>query len=153
MASMAATETSNTGHGRTRSSGSIVIAGDRTQSRLAAHRHSTRVRILKIALPLTAVATTALATMNILQNVGVGPTLPPIEVPKIVADNLTMHNPHYQGFNSDGGHYWVKAQTAQQDLNVTTAVHLNSITGELTDVKKQKTYLTATRGIFDNGTN
>lgn len=154
MASMAATDTSNAAHGRTRPSGnSIVIAGDRSQSRLAAHRHSRRVRLMKIALPLAALATTVLAAMNILENAGVGPSLPPVEIPKIVADNLKMHNPHYQGFNSDGGHYWVKAETAQQDLKSLTAVHLDGITGELTDAKKQKTYLTATRGIFDNKTN
>lgn len=154
MASMAAAETSSVAHGRSRASGSrIVIAGDRTQSRTAAHRHSRRVRFLKIGLPLTAIATVALATLNILENMGVGPTLPPIEVPKIIADNLKMHNPHYQGFNSDGGHYWVKAETAQQDLKTMTAVHLDRITGELTDAKKQKTFLTAARGIFDNKSN
>ncbi len=154
MASMAATDNSGHVRGRERTSGgTIVIAGDRTKSRLAAHRHSGRVRILKFALPLAAVAMTGFATMNILGNAGVGPALPPLEVPKIVADNLKMHNPHYQGFNSDGGHYWVKAQTAQQDLKTLTAVHLDSITGELTDVKKQKTYLTAVRGVFDNKSN
>ena len=154
MASMAATENSSGSHGRQRASGStIVIGGDRTRSRLAAHRHSRRVRLLKIALPLTAVASTALAALNILGNAGLGPTLPPIEVPKIVADNLKMHNPHYQGFNSDGGHYWVNAQTAQQDLKSLTAVHLDGITGELTDAKKQKTHLVATRGLFDNKSN
>lgn len=154
MASMAAAETSDLVHGRSRASESrIVIAGDRTRSRTAAHRHSRRVRLLKIGLPVIAIATVALAALNILENFGIGPTLPPIEVPKIVADNLKMHNPHYQGFNSDGGHYWVKAETAQQDLKTLTAVHLDGITGELTDAKKQKTYLTAVRGLFDNKTN
>ena len=58
---------------RERASGnSIVIAGDRTQSRLAAHRHSRRVRTLKYALPLAAIVTAALATMNILGNAGIG---------------------------------------------------------------------------------
>jgi LPS export ABC transporter protein LptC/lipopolysaccharide transport protein LptA len=154
MASMAATDTSGMSRAQTQgSSGGIVIAGDRTQSRMAAHRHSRRVRMLKFALPLSALTTAALATMTILHNAGVGPSLPPIEVPKIVADNLKMHNPHYQGFNADGGHYWVKADTAQQDLKTLTAVHLETITGEMTDAKKQKTYLTATRGIFDNKSN
>ena len=155
MASMAATtDNSVTAGGRARASGdSIVIAGDRTQSRLAAHRHSKRVRMLKIGLPVIALVTAGLATLNILNNAGVGPTLPPLEVPQIVADNLKMHNPHYQGFNDDGGHYWVKAETAQQDLKTLTAIHLQAITGELTDAKKQKTHLVATRGLFDNKDN
>lgn len=155
MASMAATtDNAVTAGGRGRGSGgSIVIAGDRTQSRLAAHRHSKRVRKLKIVLPLIAVVMAGIATMNILSNAGVGPTLPPLEVPQIVADNLKMHNPHYQGFNDDGGHYWVKAETAQQDFKTLTAIHLQAITGELTDAKKQKTHLVATRGLFDNKAN
>lgn len=140
------------GHART-SGNSIVIAGDRTQSRLAAHRHSRRVRWLKIALPVTAVATAVIATVNVLGNAGIGPTIPSLEVPQIVADNLKMHNPHYQGFNADGGKYWVKAETAQQDLKTLTAIHLQGITGELTDAKKQKTYLVASRGLFDNNSN
>ena len=137
----------------TRVGSGIVIAGDRTQSRKAAHRHSKRVRFLKFALPFTAVATAAITTVNILGNAGLGPSLPKLEVPQIVADNLKMHNPHYEGFNDDGGRYWVKAETAQQDLKSLTAIHLQGITGELTDPKKQKTSLVAARGVFDNKSN
>lgn len=154
MASMAATGNSTASRGRDQTTGSrIVVAGDRSQSRIAAHRHSTRVRLLKILLPVAAIATTGVAVMNVLGNSGIGPALPAIEVPKIVADNLKMHNPHYEGFNADGGQYWVKAETAQQDLKTLTAIHLEHITGELTDAKKQKTRLVAARGVFDNKTN
>ena len=86
-------------------------------------------------------------------NVGIGPTIPDLKMPQIVADNLKMQNPHYEGFNADGGHYWVKAQTAQQDLKLLSDIRLNGITGELTDAKKQKTNLVATRGMFDNKSN
>jgi lipopolysaccharide transport protein LptA/LPS export ABC transporter protein LptC len=148
------TDNSAAAGGRARASGnSIVIAGDRTQSRVAAHRHSRRVRMLKIGLPAAAIATAVIATANILGNAGIGPSIPPLEIPAIVADNLKMHNPHYQGFNADGGKYWVKAETAQQDLKTLTAIHLQGITGELTDAKKQKTYLIASRGLFDNNSN
>ncbi|MBY0559734.1 LPS export ABC transporter periplasmic protein LptC [Hyphomicrobium sp.] len=155
MASAAVTtDNSATAGGHARASGSsIVIAGDRTQSRLAAHRHSRRVRVLKIALPAAAIATAVIATANILGNAGISPSIPPLEIPQIVADNLKMHNPHYQGFNADGGKYWVKAETAQQDLKTLTAIHLEGITGELMDAKKQKTYLVASRGLFDNNSN
>ncbi|CAA2137033.1 LPS export ABC transporter periplasmic protein LptC [Hyphomicrobium sp. ghe19] len=155
MASAAVTtDNSATAGGHSRSSGhSIVIAGDRTQSRQAAHRHSRRVRVLKIALPAAAVVTAVIATANILGNAGISPSIPPLEIPQIVADNLKMHNPHYQGFNADGGKYWVKAETAQQDLKTLTAIHLQGITGELLDAKKQKTYLVASRGLFDNNSN
>ncbi len=114
---------------------------------------SRRVRILKIVLPLIAVAMAGIATMNILGNAGIGPTLPPLEFLRSLPTISKMHNPHYQGFNDDGGHYWVKAETAQQDLKTLTAIHLQGITGELTDAKKQKTHLVATRGLFDNKSN
>jgi LPS export ABC transporter protein LptC/lipopolysaccharide transport protein LptA len=154
MASMVATDILDDVKPQSRVAGArIVIAGDRTHSRLAAHRHSRRVRFLRWALPSSGVLTVVIATAVVLQNSGIGPTLPPIEIPKIVADNLKMQNPHYQGFNADGGRYWVKAETARQDLKTMTAIHLEAITGELTDAKKQKTHLVATRGIFDNGTN
>ena len=63
-------------------------------------------------------------------NVGFGPAIPDLKMPQIVADNLKMQNPHYEGFNADGGHYWVKAQTAQQDLKSLSDIRLDGITGE-----------------------
>ena len=146
------TETSGAARAQERTPDSSAIADGRTQSLLAAaaYRHSRRVRLLKVVLLITAVTTAVLAAMNILKSANVEPTLPSMWASKVVANNLKMHNPHYQGFNSDGSRYWLKAETAQQDLKTLTVVHLDGITGELTDAKKQKTYLTATRSIFDN---
>jgi lipopolysaccharide transport protein LptA/LPS export ABC transporter protein LptC len=151
---MAATSDSAVTNGRSRTSAnSIVVAGDRTASRRTAHRHSKSVRTLKLALPIAALATLAIFGGGIFMNVGFGPAIPDLKMPQIVADNLKMQNPHYEGFNADGGHYWVKAQTAQQDLKSLSDIRLNGITGELTDAKKQKTNLVATRGLFDNKSN
>ena len=151
---MAATSDSAVTNGRSRTSAnSIVVAGDRTASRRTAHRHSKSVRTLKLALPIAALATLAIFGGSIFMNVGFGPAIPDLKMPQIVADNLKMQNPHYEGFNADGGHYWVKAQTAQQDLKLLSDIRLNGITGELTDAKKQKTNLVATRGMFDNKSN
>ncbi|MBA2125618.1 LPS export ABC transporter periplasmic protein LptC [Hyphomicrobium methylovorum] len=146
---MAATSDSATAGGRSRSS-NIVFAGDRTVSRRLAHRHSRHVRLLKISLPLLALVTSGLFLLVVLGGKGVGPAMPSLQIPQIVADNLKMKNPHYEGFNADGGRYWVKAETAQQDLKSLTLVHLEGITGDLLDAKKQKTHLVAARGIFDN---
>ena len=151
---MAATSDSAVTNGRSRMSvNSIVVAGDRTASRRTAHRHSKSVRTLKLALPIAALATLAIFGGAIFMNVGFGPAIPDLKMPQIVADNLKMQNPHYEGFNADGGHYWVKAQTAQQDLKSLSDIRLNGICGELTDAKKQKTNLVATRGMFDNKSN
>ena len=91
--------------------------------------------------------------MSIFKSVGFGPAIPNLNMPQIVADNLKMQNPHYEGFNADGGHYWVKAKTAQQDLKSLSDIRLEGITGEMIDAKKQKTNLVATRGLFDNKAN
>ena len=151
---MAAISDSAVTSGRGRASTSnIVFATDRTMSRRVAHNHTKAVRRLKVALPLIAIGTVAVFLATVLQTAGIGPSMPDIEIPQIVAENLKMKNPHYEGFQSDGGRYWVKAETAQQDLKTFSVVHLDGITGDLLDVKKQKTHLVAARGLFDNKAN
>jgi len=142
-----------TGGRRRASHKEIVFATDRTVSRRIAHRHSRNVRLLKIALPLVALATLGVFGLTVLNDAGMGPSIPNLQIPQIVAENLKMKNPHYEGFQADGGHYWVKAETAQQDLKSLNLVHLDGITGDLIDVKKQKTHLVAKRGLFDNKAN
>ncbi|HVZ03309.1 LPS export ABC transporter periplasmic protein LptC [Hyphomicrobium sp.] len=151
---MAATSDSTVTGGRGRASNSgIVFAADRTASRRMAHRHSRNVRLLKVALPLLALSTLVVFVMTVLNDAGMGPSIANLQIPQIIAENLKMKNPHYEGFQSDGGHYWVKAETAQQDLKSLNLVHLDGITGDLIDVKKQKTHLVAARGLFDNKAN
>lgn len=130
-----------------------MLAGDRTASRVAAHRHTLLVRTLKAALPLMAVATVSMFGATILKATGWGTGIPQLEMPKILPENLAMQNPHYEGFNKDGGRYWVRADSAQQDLKTLSLIKLNGINGELLDAKKQKTTLVATRGTFDNKAN
>lgn len=151
---MAAISDSTVTSGRGRASGSkIVFAADRTTSRRVASKHTRTVRRLKVVLPLIAAGTIAIFLMTVLNGAGIGPKIADIQIPQIVAENLKMKNPHYEGFQSDGGRYWVKAETAQQDLKTLTVVHLDGITGDLLDVKKQKTHLVAKRGTFDNKAN
>ncbi|MBN9290231.1 MAG: LPS export ABC transporter periplasmic protein LptC, partial [Hyphomicrobium denitrificans] len=151
---MAAISDSTVTSGRGRASGSkIVFAADRTTSRRVASKHTRTVRRLKVVLPLIAAGTIAVFLMTVLNGAGIGPKIADIQIPQIVAENLKMKNPHYEGFQSDGGRYWVKAETAQQDLKTLTVVHLDGITGDLLDVKKQKTHLVAKRGTFDNKAN
>ena len=110
--------------------------------------------VLKIALPLAALATLAIFGATVLKNVGHRTRRSRIFRCRKSSRKISRcKNPHYEGFNADGGHYWVKAETAQQDLKSLTVVRLNGITGELTDAKKQKTNLVATRGLFDNKAN
>ncbi|MEQ1653547.1 MAG: LPS export ABC transporter periplasmic protein LptC [Hyphomicrobium sp.] len=131
----------------------IVLAGDRTGSRVSARRHSQIVHYLKYGLPLTGLAISGIYGLSVMRVMGWGNAIPALEIPQILPENLAMQNPHYEGFNKDGGRYWVKAESAQQDLKALTLIKLNGITGEIIDAKKLKTTLTATRGTFDNKSN
>ena len=131
----------------------IVLAGDRTENRAAAHRHSRNVRLLKRTLPLGTLVVAGLYSLSVMQTMGWGTAIPKLEIPQILPENLAMQNPHYEGFNKDGGRYWVKAESAQQDLKNFSLIKLTGITGEITDAKKQKTTLAAARGVFDNKAN
>ena len=131
----------------------IVLAGDRTASRTAARLHSRNVRILKTVLPVSTLAIVSIYSISIFQTVGWGLSIPKLEMPQILPENLAMQNPHYEGFNKDGGRYWVKAKSAQQDLKAFNMIKLTGITGELIDAKKQRTTLSAARGTFDNKAN
>jgi LPS export ABC transporter protein LptC/lipopolysaccharide transport protein LptA len=131
----------------------IVLAGDRTAYRLAALRHTRIVRLLKAGLPIAGLAISGLYGLSVMKTMGWGAGIPALEIPNILPENLAMNNPHYEGFNKDGGRYWVKAATAQQDLKTLSLIKLNTITGEMTDAKKAVTTLTAKRGTFDNKAN
>ncbi len=140
--------------GRPRPAGTgIVLAGDRTSLRARARRHSLQVKILKYALPLSTVAIFGIYGLSVLQTTGWGTSFGELNIPQIIPENIAMENPHYEGFNKDGGRYWVRARTAQQDLKNLNLIKLNGITGELMDAKKLTTKLTATRGTFDNKAN
>lgn len=140
-------------NGQSRVSDGIVVVTDRTRAHARARRHSTAVRVLKLGLPLASLTTIALYGSAVLKTVGWGEGIPQLELPAILPENLTMDNPHYEGFTKDGGKYWVKAQSAQQDLKNLNLIKLSAITGEVTSAQKQKTVLSAARGVFDNKAN
>ena len=74
---MATTYDSAATSGRARAAGSgIVLAGDRTQNRTRAHRHSMFVRALRVAMPLAAVGVAGLYTVSIMRITGWGKGIP-----------------------------------------------------------------------------
>ncbi|PPC79539.1 MAG: LPS export ABC transporter periplasmic protein LptC, partial [Hyphomicrobium sp.] len=151
---MASASDTSVTSGRDRTAGKgIVLAGDRTASRHVARRHSKGVRILKFALPITAIAAVSVYGLSIMQTAGWGTSMPELAMPQILPENLAMENPHYEGFNADGGRYWVRAARAKQDLKAMNVITLEGITGELTDAQKLKTVIAAARGAFDNKSN
>ncbi|MGL4395974.1 MAG: LPS export ABC transporter periplasmic protein LptC [Hyphomicrobium sp.] len=151
---MAVAIDSATSAGRARSAGNgIVLAGDRAQSRRLARRHSRFVSVMKLSLPLAAIGTVLIYAGLVLKTTGWGIGIPAIAIPQIMPENLAMENPHYEGFNKDGGRYWVTSERAQQDLKNLSIINLDVITGEIVESDKSKTVLKAARGTFNNKAN
>ncbi len=143
-------DTAGASRGQRAAGSGIELAGDRSAGRGHAARHTRVVRILKFTLPLSAMTITAGYALLVVGASGWGKVLPGLDIPKIVADNLAMENPHYEGFNKDGGRYWVTAKKAMQDLKNLALINLDTITGELIDANKERTKLAAARGTFNN---
>ena len=118
----------------------------------SARRHTRVVRFLRRALPVAAVGLVVIYAGIILKTSGWVSGLPQIALPNIIPENLEMANPHYQGFNADGGSYVVNAKTAVQSLTDTSLITLNGITGVLTDANKVKTDLKAVHGLYNSKT-
>ena len=124
-------------------------ASDRLKSFSRARRHTRAVRFLRLMLPLCAAGVVVLYVGSVLETIGWVKSVPKIQIPQIIPDKLTMDNPHYEGFNSDGGKYVVTAKTAVQELADTDHVKLNEINGDLIDVNKVKTNLKAAHGLYN----
>ncbi|MCH9764484.1 MAG: LPS export ABC transporter periplasmic protein LptC [Alphaproteobacteria bacterium] len=124
--------------------------GDRSRDFDKARRHTKHVRILRLVLPVVTIIITGLYVASVLKTSGIGSGLAQIALPRILPTDLSMHNPHYEGYSEDGSMYKVAAATASPNLKNTNIITLNDITAELIDAQKQKTNLTATRGVFDS---
>ncbi len=126
-----------------------MLGGDRTKNVARARRHTFVVRALRWLLPIGGAGVVLVYVLTMMETVGWVDGLPQIALPKVIPENLTMHNPRYEGFNKDGGSYVVTADTAVQDFLDTTNIKLEGIKGDLTDAQKVKTKLTATRGVYN----
>lgn len=131
----------------------IVVAADRSRDFARARRHSLLVRLLRVGLPLASMAIVAGYLFILLKTVGFGVRIAGLPVPRISAENMTMDNPHYEGFNKDGGRYLVSAETAQQDFANPNVIKLKGIKGTLFQPDATRTDLTSVSGVFDSKAN
>ncbi|MGQ0673339.1 MAG: LPS export ABC transporter periplasmic protein LptC [Hyphomicrobium sp.] len=131
----------------------ITVELDRTHSFRAAKRHSTMVRTLRVALPVMSVTILGVYGLSLLKLSDLTDRLPEVSIPDILPENLTMDNPHYEGFGKDGSSYEINARTAQQDLRNTSIIKLDAISGTLVDAERKKTVLEAARGVFNHTEN
>jgi len=126
--------------------------GDRAKNFARARRHTIVVRLLRWVLPVSATAILVVYVGIVLQTIGWVDELPQVSIPSLIPEQLAMDNPRYEGYTSDGGSYVVTAKTAIPNLSDLTLIKLNGIEGDLTDAKKVKTNLKATRGSYNTKT-
>lgn len=115
-----------------------------------AQRHSRLVRILRFALPASAVAIAVYYAATLIGVSNIGTEIARTAIPKIIPSALTMMNPRYRGFTKDGGAYVVTAHSATPDASNTNLVHLSGVTGDLTQKDGGKLSLTAKEGLYDS---
>ena len=128
---------------------SVASATDRARTLRQAKRHSTFVRLLKFVLPVLALLMMGaygafVLTVNKLKKAG-------LDVGTVTIDptNLTMENPKYDGFGTDGSHYVIRAKSAVTDLRQTGPVKLTTIDGDITQLNGVITHLKAVWGTYD----
>lgn len=137
--------------GRRASNGrALTKVADRSKSVRSAKRHSRLVRVLRIALPLGALAIAGYYATTMIAVSGIGSKIVRTALPKIVPTNLAMNNPRYRGFTKDGGAYVVEAKTAQQNANVAGQIDIKTVSGSLTRPDKSTVQLVSDAGYYQS---
>jgi hypothetical protein len=142
---MATTASHQTGDAANAGDGSLRVVDHIKRAR----RHSRLVRVLKTALPASALIMVGYFAVSVLSSAGINTSLPDLPIPKILPENLAMANPNYSGFGKDGSSYAVKAKSARQNFGGNQLINLDEISGLLTGVDKSVTNFAAVRGDYD----
>lgn len=119
--------------------------------RIAA-RHSRRVRILRIAVPvIVTVAMLVIVGASIFNPFRILKKLP-LEVGNLVVSGtkVTMEAPRLAGFMPDQRPYELRAQTATQDIKNPKIVELNALDSTLEMEDKSTVRLRSRTGVFDS---
>ncbi len=130
----------------------VIVAGGRERAFRQARWHSLWVKTLRIALPLICVGVFGAYGLAVMRSAGWGEKLPQLPLPKVDPLNLTMENPHYEGYSKDGGRYVVSADTARQELSNLGVFKLDGIRARLTQTDATTTEFVAKMGVYDSKT-
>ena len=115
----------------------------------ASRRHSFIVKVLRIVLPVIALAIVAamfISTRSLPTGVG------DLSIEEIGLDGttLTMKNPRLTGFTKNSAAYEVVADKALQDLTNPKVVTLQGIDGTITEQDGRQINIKAREGVFDS---
>lgn len=130
--------------------GRATAPGLRTRAFARAARHSRRVRLLKVAIPVSAIlglaAVLTLAFFNPFRKIE-GLSVGPISV---TGTQVTMEMPRLTGFKNDNRPYEVTASAALQDVHKPNLVELRDLRARIiTDDQGNAARLEAATGILD----
>ena len=127
---------------------SVDITVERARAFKTATRHGTLVRVLKFALPLSAIGIVMVALMVSKFSLMFGDSKISVEKIHVSGENLTMVNPKLDGFTDKGGKYSVMAAKAIQVVGNQEEIKLKKVNAELLQVNKDWAKITAPNGLF-----
>ncbi|WP_375658415.1 LPS export ABC transporter periplasmic protein LptC [Bartonella sp. MR30HLJHH] len=115
-----------------------------------ASRHSRRISILKIFLPLLALISALVFCWFTFFLVPVTSDSMPLNNEESGVMNLTMLNPKLEGYTRAHEPYWLKAEKAFQDHTHSGMIGLQNITAKAFMGQQKQVFLAAQGGVYDN---
>jgi lipopolysaccharide export system protein LptC len=132
---------------------SFVVASRAASERTfhAAMRHSHRVRMLRIGIPVAVVITAAVIVIGVWFNPLRALGRLPIDIGKLVVSGskITMQAPRLSGYTRDARAYEVTARAAAQDLRKPHLMELSDLRAKVEMQSKSTVHVTATGGVYD----
>jgi lipopolysaccharide transport protein LptA len=125
-------------------------ASDRARAFAIAGRHTQLVKMLRMALPVSAVCICLAYGLMLRTSWKIGSGRLDVGQIELTPDDLTMKNPKYFGVNKDGSRYEVRAKRAVLDLNPKAPIKLMDIEGDLVQTSNVVTKLKSKNGLLDN---
>ncbi len=118
-----------------------------------AARHSRRVRVLRIAVPVVvAVAMMAIIAVSIFNPFRMLLPKLPVDMGNLIVSGtkVTMESPHMSGYTADQRPYEMWAKTATQDLTDPDHIDLRTLRTKLLMQDRTTVTMDARTGLFDN---
>lgn len=131
-------------------SGSRIAVAPATRDHAGAARHSGRVRLLRVLLPIAVIAGAGVYALSLR---GAEETEQPIDPPVLDAeilaeDAMVMEAPRMAGFQADGEPYRVEAERATQSVGNADVVELETVSASFA-MDDGNAHVTADRGLYD----
>lgn len=145
-------ETTTTDAFRIDAGSAAIPSRDEVAARYAvARRHSRRVRMLRVAIPVgSAIAVAAVVLVAAFDPFRTVPEGVSIGAFRLSGSKITMELPRLTGFRQDMRPYEVTADSAVQDVRNPTVIELSAMRAKIGMEQKQTAQLEAAKGVYDS---